>query len=421
MFNASDIQEFKLVWIAGTMNKKLGKKQVSAIDISRTIDRIVSKEYQLRTNSQLMLGIMKIYKIKTDYLYADAHHTLLQFKRFFTQSQDKSIQVQEARQEAITIQQNEILNDLDPEGVFKVPLPFGMSLNSSFSSLDDLVKSSPFQSLSSPHGSIHSFQSIHDISRTPIGSLVGAPNTPGLSSIKRASPFHGGSVLSKSSSYKSIILQESSPHHFLLDHMTSSSDRLDVLSQHEVDLFQDLRDDFQLATSQDFDIHHDENMFEQDEQPPVVPDSDFDLQFQTLTSQPGTPVHKKGGLLTPKTSRHQKSKKNMIDPVIYLDDHEMHEMKRLTELELVEAPLHQYQESQKEESKRIVAQLTTSIPFYLHSNYKDLIASNAKPFPKRIKMNERRNEEIEHPIDVEVGRFLDYDDFPIYQEASPVS
>ena len=60
----------------------------------------------------------KIYKLKTDYLYSDAQHALLQFKRFFAMSLDRSVQVQEARQETITIQENEMLNELDPEGVF---------------------------------------------------------------------------------------------------------------------------------------------------------------------------------------------------------------------------------------------------------------------------------------------------------------
>jgi hypothetical protein len=344
MFNAHDIQEFKLVWIAGTMGKKLGKKQVSAIDISTTVDRIISREYQLRTNSQLMLGVTKIYKLKADYLYSDAQHALLQFKRFFSMSHDRSVHVQQARQEAITIQENEMLNDLDPEGVFKVPLPFGFSLDTSLSSFDDLIRSTSFQSFSSPSGSSPSFQALQDFAGTPIGSsVVKMYHTPGLSSIPRSSPGMLDSILSKTSlSQKSILLQEVSPHQFLIEAMQSSSEheRMDVLSQHDMDLFDDLRDDFQIAPSQDFDIPHDVSFA----QPPSVPD--FEMQFQSLTSQqpPGTPIAQHGGLITPKTRQNRKEKKSVFDGVIYLTDHDMHEMRRITDEEAIRAPYQKYQE-----------------------------------------------------------------------------
>jgi hypothetical protein len=344
MFNTHDIQEFKLVWIAGTMGKKLGKKQVSAIDITSTVDRIISREYQLRTNSQLMLGVTKIYKLKADYLYSDAHHALLQFKRFFGMSHDGSVHVQQARQEAITIQENEMLNELDPEGVFKVPLPFGFSLDTSLSSFDDLVRQSSFQSLSSPIGSTSSLYAFQNIANTPDGSsVVKMYHTPGLSSVPRTSPGMIDTILSNSTySQKSILLQEVSPHHFHFEAMQSSSDRevADVLSQHDMDLFQDLRDDFQIAPSQDFDISHDAGWV----QPPSVPD--FEMHFQSLTSQqpPGTPIAQHGGLITPKTRQHRKGKKNLVDAVIYLSDVDMHEMRRITNEEVILAPYQKYQE-----------------------------------------------------------------------------
>ena len=73
------------VWLAANLEKKLSKTQVIADDIAGDIEIITRPEVAggplaLRTNGQLLLGVVRIYNRKTRYLLDDCTEALMKIK-----------------------------------------------------------------------------------------------------------------------------------------------------------------------------------------------------------------------------------------------------------------------------------------------------------------------------------------------------
>ncbi|XP_078439647.1 rad21/Rec8-like family protein isoform X2 [Wolffia australiana] len=73
------------VWIAAHLQHKLRKSHVAVTDISSTVDCIIFPEVPiaLRLSGHLLLGIVRIYSKKVDYLYHECNDVLSQVRTMF--------------------------------------------------------------------------------------------------------------------------------------------------------------------------------------------------------------------------------------------------------------------------------------------------------------------------------------------------
>jgi len=71
------------VWLAAHWEKKLTKQQVNETNIVETVDEIKSQRVQLalRLSGNLLLGVVRIYYRKVDYLYLDCNDALGKLKK----------------------------------------------------------------------------------------------------------------------------------------------------------------------------------------------------------------------------------------------------------------------------------------------------------------------------------------------------
>ncbi|KAL8532996.1 hypothetical protein ACS0TY_009306 [Phlomoides rotata] len=76
------------VWIAAHLERKLRKNQVADTDIGTSVDSILSPDVPiaLRMSSHLLLGVVRIYSRKVNYLFDDCSETLLNVKQAFRSS-----------------------------------------------------------------------------------------------------------------------------------------------------------------------------------------------------------------------------------------------------------------------------------------------------------------------------------------------
>ncbi|MCO5555206.1 hypothetical protein L7F22_008750 [Adiantum nelumboides] len=76
------------IWIAAHLERRLRKKQVTETDIGDSVDSILYSEVPiaLRISSHLLLGVVKIYAKKVDYLFHDCSEALLQIAQSFQAS-----------------------------------------------------------------------------------------------------------------------------------------------------------------------------------------------------------------------------------------------------------------------------------------------------------------------------------------------
>ncbi|KAL0351116.1 UNVERIFIED_CONTAM: Sister chromatid cohesion 1 protein 2 [Sesamum radiatum] len=68
-----------IVWMAAHCHKRLKKDQVQQTDISSSVDKIINDEVPVVTHrilAFLLLGVVRIYSKKVDYLYNDCHEVL---------------------------------------------------------------------------------------------------------------------------------------------------------------------------------------------------------------------------------------------------------------------------------------------------------------------------------------------------------
>ncbi|XP_058071159.1 sister chromatid cohesion 1 protein 3-like isoform X5 [Magnolia sinica] len=77
------------VWIAAHLQNKLQKSQVAVTDISASADYIMFPEVPiaLRLSGHLLLGVVRIYSKKVDYLYHDCNMVLIQIRSAFASEQ----------------------------------------------------------------------------------------------------------------------------------------------------------------------------------------------------------------------------------------------------------------------------------------------------------------------------------------------
>ncbi|KAL6586860.1 hypothetical protein OROMI_001848 [Orobanche minor] len=73
------------IWIAAHLERKLRKNQVADTDIGVSVDSILSPEVPiaLRLSSHLLLGVVRIYNRKVNYLFDDCSEALLKVKQAF--------------------------------------------------------------------------------------------------------------------------------------------------------------------------------------------------------------------------------------------------------------------------------------------------------------------------------------------------
>ncbi|XP_043704274.1 sister chromatid cohesion 1 protein 4-like isoform X2 [Telopea speciosissima] len=73
------------IWIAAHLERKLRKNQVADTDIGVSVDSILFPEVPiaLRLSSHLLLGVVRIYSRKVNYLFHDCSEALLQIKQAF--------------------------------------------------------------------------------------------------------------------------------------------------------------------------------------------------------------------------------------------------------------------------------------------------------------------------------------------------
>jgi cohesin complex subunit SCC1 len=73
------------IWIAAHLERKLRKNQVADTDIGVSVDSILFPEVPiaLRLSSHLLLGVVRIYSRKVNYLFDDCSEALLKIKQAF--------------------------------------------------------------------------------------------------------------------------------------------------------------------------------------------------------------------------------------------------------------------------------------------------------------------------------------------------
>ncbi|KAL1552162.1 sister chromatid cohesion 1 protein 4-like [Salvia divinorum] len=73
------------IWIAAHLERKLRKNQVADTDIGISVDSILSPDVPiaLRLSSHLLLGVVRIYNRKVNYLFDDCSEALLKVKQAF--------------------------------------------------------------------------------------------------------------------------------------------------------------------------------------------------------------------------------------------------------------------------------------------------------------------------------------------------
>ncbi|EOA23162.1 hypothetical protein CARUB_v10016763mg [Capsella rubella] len=106
------------VWCAAHVQNRLKKSQYTAIDIPKTVDSIMFPEIPLalRTSSHLLIGVVRIYSKKVDYLYHDWNVLNTWVAKAFVSAQvDLPEDARHAPPESVTLPQALNLDDFDLE------------------------------------------------------------------------------------------------------------------------------------------------------------------------------------------------------------------------------------------------------------------------------------------------------------------
>ncbi|KAH6558163.1 hypothetical protein KP509_1Z076100 [Ceratopteris richardii] len=77
-----------IIWIAAHLERKLRRKQITETDIGDTVDTILYSDVPiaLRISSHLLVGVVRIYARKVDYLLSDCSEALVKIRRAFETS-----------------------------------------------------------------------------------------------------------------------------------------------------------------------------------------------------------------------------------------------------------------------------------------------------------------------------------------------
>ncbi|XP_006645171.1 sister chromatid cohesion 1 protein 4 [Oryza brachyantha] len=111
------------IWIAAHLERKLRKNQVADTDIGVSVDSIIFPEVPiaLRLSSHLMLGVVRIYSRKVNYLFHDCSEALLKIKQAFRSTAvDLPPEESTAPYHSITLPETFHLDDFElPEDAFQ--------------------------------------------------------------------------------------------------------------------------------------------------------------------------------------------------------------------------------------------------------------------------------------------------------------
>ncbi|KAG6659686.1 sister chromatid cohesion 1 protein 2 isoform X1 [Carya illinoinensis] len=81
------------IWVAAYFFKKLKKAQVTQTDIPSSIDKILQDELDVvayRVLAYLLLGVVRIYSKKVEYLFDDCHRVLIKINDFVLSTKDRA-------------------------------------------------------------------------------------------------------------------------------------------------------------------------------------------------------------------------------------------------------------------------------------------------------------------------------------------
>ncbi|KAK1287286.1 Sister chromatid cohesion 1 protein 3 [Acorus calamus] len=110
------------IWIAAHLERKLRKNQVADTDIGVSVDSILFPEVPiaLRLSSHLLLGVVRIYSRKVNYLFHDCSEALLKIKQAFRSTAvDLPPEESTAPYHSITLPETFDLDDFElPDSVF---------------------------------------------------------------------------------------------------------------------------------------------------------------------------------------------------------------------------------------------------------------------------------------------------------------
>jgi cohesin complex subunit SCC1 len=105
------------IWIAAHLERKLRKNQVTETNISVSVDSILFPEapIALRLSGHLLLGVVRIYSRKVNYLFHDCSEALTKIKQAFHSGVvDLPPEAATAPFNAITLPENFDLDELEP-------------------------------------------------------------------------------------------------------------------------------------------------------------------------------------------------------------------------------------------------------------------------------------------------------------------
>ncbi|GAB2218467.1 hypothetical protein Droror1_Dr00001691 [Drosera rotundifolia] len=104
------------IWIAAHLERKLRKNQVADTDIGVSVDSIICPEVPiaLRLSSHLLLGVVRIYSKKVNYLFDDCSEALLKVKQAFrSEAVDLPPEQSKAPYHSITLPETFDLDDFE--------------------------------------------------------------------------------------------------------------------------------------------------------------------------------------------------------------------------------------------------------------------------------------------------------------------
>ncbi|XP_031371624.1 sister chromatid cohesion 1 protein 3 isoform X2 [Punica granatum] len=105
------------VWCAAHLQHRLKKSHYTSTDIPKTVDYIMYSEVPiaLRMSGHLLLGVVRIYSKKVEYLFKDCNIILTGLSKLFTSSLDLNLpeNAQQASVHAVTLPNTFELNELD--------------------------------------------------------------------------------------------------------------------------------------------------------------------------------------------------------------------------------------------------------------------------------------------------------------------
>lgn len=78
------------IWIAAHLDRRLRKSQITETDVAVAVQSIINPDapLALRLSGQLMLGVVRVYSRKVNYLFQDCSEALVKIKQAFKQTSD---------------------------------------------------------------------------------------------------------------------------------------------------------------------------------------------------------------------------------------------------------------------------------------------------------------------------------------------